>query len=237
MSCLQSQSPAIRRWITYLILALTVLCGGRAHGGLFGPSGDTDEDKKATVRKKRDEMLEELYRKKPEMKGVIAASKGYATFNSVDMNLFLLASGNGYGVFTDNSTRKETFMRVASLGGGLGIGVKDIRVIFVFHDETAMKQFLDQGIQFSGKADGSAKYEGTGVSAEQNVKANIDIKQGTVAAASSSDVSAGESKTNRVGAALSTRGAMEIYQFTDSGISLEATVSGTKYWKDSKLNK
>jgi len=29
---------------------------------------------------------------------------------------------------------------------------------------------------------------------------------------------------------------MEIYQFTKSGIALQATVAGTKYWKDKKLN-
>ena len=29
---------------------------------------------------------------------------------------------------------------------------------------------------------------------------------------------------------------MKIYQFTESGLALQATVSGTKYWKDSKLN-
>ena len=33
-----------------------------------------------------------------------------------------------------------------------------------------------------------------------------------------------------------TQGGMEIYQFTESGIALQATVSGTKYWKDGKLN-
>jgi len=31
-------------------------------------------------------------------------------------------------------------------------------------------------------------------------------------------------------------GDMEIYQFTKSGIALQATVAGTKYWKDKKLN-
>jgi lipid-binding SYLF domain-containing protein len=31
-------------------------------------------------------------------------------------------------------------------------------------------------------------------------------------------------------------GDMEIYQFTESGIALQATVAGTKYWKDKELN-
>ena len=29
---------------------------------------------------------------------------------------------------------------------------------------------------------------------------------------------------------------MDIYQFTENGISLSATISGTKYWKDKQLN-
>jgi hypothetical protein len=29
---------------------------------------------------------------------------------------------------------------------------------------------------------------------------------------------------------------MEIYQFTEAGIALQATLAGTKYWKDKDLN-
>ena len=29
---------------------------------------------------------------------------------------------------------------------------------------------------------------------------------------------------------------MEIYQFVESGIALQATLAGTKYWKDKDLN-
>ena len=37
------------------------------------------------------------------------------------------------------------------------------------------------------------------------------------------------------GAATATSG-MTIYQMTEAGVVLSATVSGTKYWKDSSLN-
>jgi hypothetical protein len=29
---------------------------------------------------------------------------------------------------------------------------------------------------------------------------------------------------------------MEIYQFTENGVALQATIQGTKYWKDKDLN-
>jgi len=64
----------------------------------------------------------------------------------------------------------------------------------------------------------------------------VDFKEGTVAAGATTDARAGSSTANRPSAAVSTSGGMEIYQFTESGLSLQATVQGTKYWKDSKLN-
>jgi lipid-binding SYLF domain-containing protein len=47
-------------------------------------------------------------------------------------------------------------------------------------------------------------------------------------------------KANDGGAEASGAGSanmgMMIYQFTETGIALQATVAGTKYWKDKKLN-
>lgn len=204
--------------------------------GLFGPKGDNPDEKKATVRQQRDAMLAELYATKPEMKERVKKAAGYATFNQKDVNLFLLASGSGYGVVVDNKTGRETYMRVASLGGGVGMGVKDLRVIFVFNDPQVLRQFIDSGWQFGGKADASAKYKDVGASAEQAAKANVDFKQGTVAAGTSTDARAGTDKGDKSAAGVTVGGAMEIYQFTESGVSLQATVAGTKYWKDKKLN-
>jgi lipid-binding SYLF domain-containing protein len=226
---------------TYLVL--TLLLGAlpwalvpSAKAGLFGPKGDSVQSKQANVRKQRDQMLAELYSAQPAMRDRLMKAAGYATFNQKDINLFLLASGNGYGVVVNTRSGEETFMRMASLGGGVGMGVKDVRVIFVFNDEKTLKQFVVSGWQFGGKADASAKYKDQGASAEQNVKANVDFKDGTVAAASSTDARAAAGKTDEATATLATGGAMEIYQFTESGVSLQATVAGTKYWKDSELN-
>jgi lipid-binding SYLF domain-containing protein len=202
---------------------------------LFGPKGKDSDEKRANVRRQREEMLSQLFQSKPDLKEGIKKAAGYATFKMTDVNLFLLASGNGYGMVVDNQTGKETFMRVASLGGGIGMGLKDLRVIFVFHDPKVMKAFVEEGWQFGGKADAAAKYEDTGAAADQSVKANVDFRNGTVAAGSSTDARAGVSDDS-ASAAVSTKGGMEIYQFTESGIALQATVAGTKYWKDKKLN-
>lgn len=204
--------------------------------GLFSPKGDSPEEKRQVVRKQRDEMLAELYKTKPELKDRLGKAAGYATFKQTDMNLFLLASGRGYGVVRDNKTGKDTYMCVASLGGGIGLGIKDLRVVFVFNDAKVMQQFVDEGWQFGGKGDVSAKYKDAGVAAEGGAKANVDFKDGTVAGGAATDARAASQPDDQAALALSTGGAMEIYQFTESGLSLQATVQGTKYWKDSKLN-
>jgi lipid-binding SYLF domain-containing protein len=43
-------------------------------------------------------------------------------------------------------------------------------------------------------------------------------------------------KGEEVGLADEVTGDIEIYNFTDAGIALQATVAGTKYWKDDELN-
>jgi len=219
-----------------LLLVSLLLCAPTTQAGIFGPKGDNSDEKKANVRKQRDEMLADVYATKPELKETIRKAAGYATFKNVNVNLLLLATANGYGLVVDNKTGRETFMRMASLGGGVGAGLKDVRVVFIFHDPALMKQFVDEGWQFGGQADAAAKYKDTGVTGEENVKGNVSVKQGNLAMGSSTDVGAGVTQTNSADAKLATRGGMEIYQFTESGIALQATVSGTKYWKDSKLN-
>lgn len=217
----------------FCALLLAALAAQSALGGLFGPSGDDMEEKKANVRKQRDEMLGDLYSSNPGLKDTVAKAAGYATFKNVNVNLLLLSTANGYGVAVDNKTGKEIFMRMASLGGGVGAGVKDVRVIFIFHDPKVMQQFIDSGWQFGGQADAAAKYDSTGVAAEHNVKADVGSAP---AAGSSSSAAAGVTKANATAARASSGTGMEIYQFTEKGIALQAVVSGTKYWKDSKLN-
>lgn len=223
--------------ITLIAGALLALaCPTPTQAWPFGPKGDSHAEQKANIRQQRDEMLGQLLAANPRMRHTLSRAAGYATFKQTSVNLLLLATANGYGVVMDNRSKKETFMRMASLGGGLGAGVKDLRVIFVFHDPAVMKQFVEQGVQFGGQADASAKYQDAGISGEQSVKAGVNYKDGTVAAGSSTELTAQAGEQGATGSNLATRGGMEIYQFTESGISLQATVSGTKYWKDSKLN-
>ena len=202
-------------------LTLPALLLAMPLAGIFGPKGDNPEEKRDKIREERDEMLEQLYEAKPELRQEIAAAPGYATFSNRNMNLFLLASGNGYGVVVDNESGDETFMRMASLGAGVGMGVKDLDVIFVFNDPDTMTEFVEKGWQFGGHADAMAEAGDVGGGIGQS---------GTVDTAGAGGLSSGASEV------LDVEGQMEIYQLTNAGVALQAVVAGTKYWRDGKLN-
>jgi len=48
-------------------------------------------------------------------------------------------------------------MKMVSGGAGLGMGVKDYRVTFVFESDEALTRFLDSGWSGSAQADAAAK--------------------------------------------------------------------------------
>jgi len=82
---------------------------------------------------------------------------GYAVFKNFGTNLLVVSTASGAGVATNNQTKQETFMKMISGGAGLGVGVKDFRVIFVFGTDKAFNQFLSSGWSGSGQADAAAK--------------------------------------------------------------------------------
>jgi hypothetical protein len=80
----------------------------------------------------RNEALSELYAKRPEAKAQIARAPGYAVFSNIGSKIFMVATGNGFGVATDNRTKKNTYMKMVEAGGGFGIGIKTYRAVYVF---------------------------------------------------------------------------------------------------------
>jgi lipid-binding SYLF domain-containing protein len=174
--------------------------------GLFSAKGDNPDEKRAVVRKQRDEILAKLYEAHPDTKEKIQKAAGYGTFDNKNINLFLLSTGHGYGMVVDKDG-KETFMAMGSLGGGVGLGAKDLRVVFIFKDADVMKKFIESGWQFGGEADATAK---------------AGKKGGAAAKEAAVDTGAN---------------VFEVYQMTEKGVALQATVAGTRYWKDTDLNK
>jgi lipid-binding SYLF domain-containing protein len=191
---------------TMLLTLMLAALAMPATAGLFSAKGDNVEEKRAAVRKQRDEILAKLYAAHPEAKEKIEKAVGYGAFNNKNMNLFLLSTGHGYGMVVDKSG-KETFMAMGALGGGVGLGYKDLSVVFIYKNADVMNKFIESGWQFGGEADAAAKAGDKGGAASKEAAADTAAN------------------------------VFEIYQLTDTGVALQATVAGTKYWKDKDLNK
>jgi len=160
-------------------------------------------DKRQDVLAMKNETLSELYKLKPHTKSMIAKAPGYAVFSNANVNIIFASFGGGYGVVRNNTTGKYTYMKMGEVGIGLGLGVKDFRAIFIFHDEATMNNFIESGWQFGGHADAAAVADDKGLGA---IGGEVVIDNIT------------------------------IYQLTKTGLALQATVKGTKYWKDDELN-
>lgn len=181
---------------------LLVLLATALFPSCMSPKGDTPAEQRASVERMHDETLAEFYREKSSGKAEIEAAPGYAVFSNLGTHVLVLATGHGYGVVVDNENAKWTYMKMAQGGVGLGLGVKDFRAIFVFHDREVMDRFVRSGWDFGAEAEAAAK--------------------------------SGE-KGGAASAADSIQG-MTVYQLTQAGLALEATLKGTKYWKNDDLN-
>jgi len=131
--------------------AVILLAGGLAS------AGDSPDKKREKTRKMADQTLQELYKAQPASKAAIEKSAGYAVFNNMGTNLLLLSTARGAGIAVNSKTKQQTFMKMISAGAGLGVGVKNYRVIFVFEGDKALAQFLDSGWSGSAQTDAAAK--------------------------------------------------------------------------------
>ena len=123
---------------------------------------DSPDQKREKTRKMTNQTLKDLYKLRPTSQAAIEKSAGYAVFNNMGANVLLLSTARGAGMAVSAKTKQETFMKMVSVGGGLGLGVKDYRVIFVFENDKALSRFLDSGWSGSAQADAAAKAGDTG---------------------------------------------------------------------------
>ncbi len=170
--------------------------------GCATTKGTTPQDKRQAILDMKNQTLSDLYKLRPQAKSQVAKAPGYAVFSDANVNVVFASFGGGYGVVKNNKTGKHTYMKMGELGIGLGLGVKDFRAVFIFHDDHTMNQFIESGWEFGGHADAAAKASDKGAAVGGEILADN----------------------------------ITIYQLTESGLALQATVKGTKYWKDESLN-
>ena len=120
------------------------------------------KQKRADIRKMANDTLARLYKVQPSAKEAVAKSAGYAVFSNFGMKIFLAGGGSGRGIAVNNKTKKETFMKMAEVQAGLGMGVKKFRLVWVFENQAGLSRFIDSGWEFGGQATAAAKLSDQG---------------------------------------------------------------------------
>lgn len=114
------------------------------------------------VREMAHDALATLYETAPGTRRVIERAAGYAVFSTFGVKLFFAGGTTGKGVVVNQRTSRQTFMKMVQVQGGLGFGVNQNRLIFVFATESALNSFINQGWEFGGQANLSAMASGKG---------------------------------------------------------------------------
>lgn len=184
------------KWLVAFSLTCSLLLGGCASTG-----GQTADQKRQSIEQMRASTLNKLYKEKPYAADSIERAAGYAVFSNANVNLIFASAGGGHGVVHSNNGT-VTYMKMGEVGLGLGLGAKDYRLVFVFHNQQALNRFVDDGWAFGGQMDAAAKANEKG------------------------DAIGGEITVDNI----------TIYQLTETGLALQATIKGTKFWRDDALN-
>jgi len=187
----------MNKLLTSIVIISTIIMSG-----CVSTDKATTSEKRQAVLTMKSTVLNDLYKIKPDVRSQIASAPGYAVFSNVNINLLFASFGGGQGVVKNNSSGKNTFMKMGEVGVGLGLGAKDFRIVFVFHNRAVMKRFIEQGWAVGAQTDAAAKANDKGAA----VGGEITLDD------------------------------MTVYQLTESGLALQATVKGTKYWQDDELN-
>jgi lipid-binding SYLF domain-containing protein len=115
------------------------------------------EDSQAEVRKAAQDALAALYTAEPSARKTVESAAGYAAFSNFGMKILLVGGGSGEGIAVNNKTKAMTYMKMAELQAGLGLGAKKFQVIWVFATEDALNNFINSGWEFGGQATAAAK--------------------------------------------------------------------------------
>ena len=130
------------------------------------PAGVPNESKiiqgRLQVREMAQDALASLYEVNPGTRRVIDRAAGYAVFSTFGVKLFFAGGTTGKGMVVNQRTHRQTFMNMVQVQGGLGFGVNQNRLIFVFTNESALRNFINQGWEFGGQANLSAMAGGQG---------------------------------------------------------------------------
>ena len=133
-----------RRTLGILGCAALMLATLLPVGGAMAASPD---EKKAEIRNMAMGTLDQLYSLQPSARGAIQKAAGYAVFSEISTKILLAGGGGGKGIVVDTIADQETFMLMATLQAGYGMGITKSHLVWVFERESDLTNFVNNGFE------------------------------------------------------------------------------------------
>jgi lipid-binding SYLF domain-containing protein len=115
----------------------------------------TKAEKQAEVVKSTQAALAKFYKTKPELKAAVEKAPGYAVFTTYGVS-FLVGGSGGTGLVHDNTTKKNTFMKLGSASVGFQLGATENDVLVIFKNAAAVSDFISKGWSATGGVEATA---------------------------------------------------------------------------------
>ena len=121
-------------------------------GAAVMPSSRALADDAADIDRMAQSTLETLYAQKPSAARAVREAAGYAVFSDISTKILLAGGGGGKGVAVDNRSGAKTYMLMATVSAGLGLGISKSHLVRVFETREAFENFVNTGIELGANA-------------------------------------------------------------------------------------
>jgi lipid-binding SYLF domain-containing protein len=117
------------------MMVLLMAAALAAPGIAFGADKAKEQ---AEVRKAGQDALAAVYKVAPSARKAVESAAGYAAFSNFGMKILVAGGGSGKGIAVNNKTKAMTYMKMAEIQAGLGLGAKKFQVVWVFETDAAL---------------------------------------------------------------------------------------------------
>lgn len=162
------------------LLEVMVSCALFLAGCSSAPTSDSEvQSARSEVRTMASQTIDKLESLHPGSKKSVESAYGYAVFSNFGMKILVAGGGSGEGVAVSRSPRHETFMKMAEVQAGLGFGVKQFRLVWVFTTKEAFDNFVNKGWEFGGQATAQAQAadQGGGMAGAMSIAPGVFLYQ------------------------------------------------------------
>jgi lipid-binding SYLF domain-containing protein len=109
-------------------------------------NASSPDEQRAEIRAMASSTLEQLYAAKPSAKKAVQNAAGYAVFSEISTKILMAGGGGGKGIVVDTKSPQETFMMMAMLQAGYGVGITKSHLVWVFERESDLRNFINNGV-------------------------------------------------------------------------------------------